>query len=1512
MSNTDKSLPESDLILTRIDEIRKTLKQFRGFLSDYSSGFENFGKSLSKLSKGLQSSSLVSAKDPNITRKLVLKFSALENAFGRSHGQQFSELYSFLHGLFDEISDRAESSRGKIVDNSNMAIKNLANAKVNYAKMKTKYEKACKEAEAALSEKKKAPKGALKIYSLRNARKLDDLAKSSLNTLLASETSLKEAIEAVNSKQSALSAVSQENFVVFKDLCSTLMEKVSLLMQKGTEALTKVAMSYEGEIDMSDEINEQGSTQLQSSDQEEEYIEERSALADPSMHKEIYRKIVKITEENANNLQEYHLQAFSEAALRHIESNLVVMDERVRLLKAIKAFLNEMSSLYEQLSKLLQKIAKASSLQSSTSPFAKMLSENAAKFYLTAEILSKAYANFPNFINIKGNTIDVIVKELTAGSKGYQAACEKAIKEHIQARTSYLNALLVCDKAAKKLSDLEREKNEKKTTEAKFEYDEIQKYVYELKQTLKITMIEAIFGIRKAHREYRELEFTRIQGVTGALQDFLRYKGNAVNEMKNASKMIETGIKLESGGLSKEIDRLMEQDEKLTAVLNKQLVESLLTFTPLFTPPAEFLQQLKQVDEKEDKIEEKCVEQTGKTYQGSVPKDLEEKFGLGPKDKLIADFSCALKQNILQQGRRDVFDTKLCYGSSLSSEILVIPVADVTAVEKKVNALIFDNAIAIKTINGEIVFASFFARDQAHQVLNQLLKDPKSLLSTEIKKPKVKQIEPSQQIQSEANIITPQKELPSTTDEDASSSDQSKTPTNANRPRGVSETSTSTKYSSNSTSNNSDIIENGEQSDISDNSSSTSKSQEEDLQGPRIANIPVEDATYFDLQNSHRTLQRVVEAKDQVYDTAPLEKLPEFALRKESQYKQIITLDKYPENQVTEVFEDCNVSDVFQAIFSDSAIQYKGKEYATPWFALKTESGDTEISHLQWTPSVPKIFAEGLISDSTLKELREYALISNREYKYIHPLREKNMFAPKTATVEEKHTVYWLSFDEVIVQTEIFLSKVPYSDCFTVKNCFQIKQIEATRVQFTWKGWVDIFKSFMFKGKAYKGSIDEMEDYRKRIFMPLFVENFKALMEKKKETKSQMIQTTTSITQTSEESNGVNALGNSDLQSSINAESEEEEIEVEEEVLVNTNPLTSQNLQLLKERGNKIRSECIPVDKFTTPVFKETFNAGIFEVFNAVFSESSITLSKGASYSSPWDAMRVMQGDTNIESTKFNPPFPMRFSIGDLTEETIQELLNYPSKSERTAKFTHPVREQSMFAPKSCTVIEKTTIYWLSHEEVIVQIQVNTENVPFCDTFVTRVNYLIKQINENQCVMESSMFVDFVKNTMFKGKILKASTDEVIDTGKSKVLALARDLIPFFSKLKPSTERPQTEKVKKIIKRKKQTKISQPTETEPQIVHSNNQKPLEKEKKEDVVQNCPEPKSLADSDKLTAKELKERTMEKSAIVQEIFNKVDSMEESQNELRGELRSLKSIIMVIIGLNIALLAFSALRY
>lgn len=96
------------------------------------------------------------------------------------------------------------------------------------------------------------------------------------------------------------------------------------------------------------------------------------------------------------------------------------------------------------------------------------------------------------------------------------------------------------------------------------------------------------------------------------------------------------------------------------------------------------------------------------------------KFGL-VKDELIDEvFSCALLDKIVIQGKLFISNKKLGFHSYfnrftlLGETKMIIPKKDILRIEKRYNALIFDNSIAVITLKGEVFFTSFVFRDRAY------------------------------------------------------------------------------------------------------------------------------------------------------------------------------------------------------------------------------------------------------------------------------------------------------------------------------------------------------------------------------------------------------------------------------------------------------------------------------------------------------------------------------------------------------------------------------------------------------------------------------------------------------------------------------------------------------------------------------------------------------------------------------------------------------------------------------
>ncbi|KAI9137672.1 GRAM domain-containing protein, partial [Paraphysoderma sedebokerense] len=89
---------------------------------------------------------------------------------------------------------------------------------------------------------------------------------------------------------------------------------------------------------------------------------------------------------------------------------------------------------------------------------------------------------------------------------------------------------------------------------------------------------------------------------------------------------------------------------------------------------------------------------------------------------LIEDFSCALQKEILVQGRLYVSENHICFHASILGWIttVMVPFSDVIAIEKRVTALIFPNAIEVITERQKYFFASFIFRELAFNLLTSL------------------------------------------------------------------------------------------------------------------------------------------------------------------------------------------------------------------------------------------------------------------------------------------------------------------------------------------------------------------------------------------------------------------------------------------------------------------------------------------------------------------------------------------------------------------------------------------------------------------------------------------------------------------------------------------------------------------------------------------------------------------------------------------------------------------------
>ncbi|KAF0701122.1 Aste57867_8419 [Aphanomyces stellatus] len=102
--------------------------------------------------------------------------------------------------------------------------------------------------------------------------------------------------------------------------------------------------------------------------------------------------------------------------------------------------------------------------------------------------------------------------------------------------------------------------------------------------------------------------------------------------------------------------------------------------------------------------------------------DLQKNFNLPPSEQVVNSFSCALYiNNFPHHGRLYLSQGYLCF-TGWRESYLVLPLMEITNIEKKNTALVVPNGMEIRTEKqGKLFFASFIFRDECLQAILQLI-----------------------------------------------------------------------------------------------------------------------------------------------------------------------------------------------------------------------------------------------------------------------------------------------------------------------------------------------------------------------------------------------------------------------------------------------------------------------------------------------------------------------------------------------------------------------------------------------------------------------------------------------------------------------------------------------------------------------------------------------------------------------------------------------------------------------
>jgi len=1120
MSTALTSASENELfevIFQRLDEAKKIWKTLKNSLSESFLAFDHYGK---VVLKGAKQVSLASTTDPSLYCSLTSHLLEWEEKLSQQISERSQSCCGQLMKTFDEYGEKLDSTSSALNESAQSVIKQIATSRQNYSKEKIKYEKICKEMEALMTEKNKMTNDPLVFYSISQQKRIRARIFYKLQELRQCENTLQEITELMNGNQSNINNVLGDVLKTFRVALRTTLTNTIEAVRVFNKSLTDL---FEKGVEDSTSMVKPG----ENGKSEEEYILEQMSMDDTKKKeiaanlmitgsRELFSEIHKSLLANPFELTDDQIHIYVELLQKRFDVSLAMHEERRKMVKLAKGFMQELANHCDMIAKQLQKASKNPFHFSPAFSFSKRINVLLDPFYNGLGNLGKKFHNFGTFITMKLNVIEGIITDQRNSLKTYQTQMQKAIKDHMSLRAMIETNWQSQEKLQKKID--ETPSSDPKWAKFKKDLETLMVQQIEQRGDFRKHAIETAKNVTKIETEHKKQENSKHQSFRNTVEGILGQESCLFMEICLLLKQTNEAIRLENG-IEHEIMLVVGQDEKLADCL--KYVESkkgniVLAFQKIYTPPAEYtleyekgqigklgwitpedfiqfddLQGKKDDDLESNDEEEEDTKETGEITSAdkASPGKIEKKFQINTNDKLLGDFTCAVYQKVLRHGWMYVYSNSLCFHSSkiFGDSVLKIPIKDIIKAEKKVISLVFDSALTIVTKYGEIVFTSFFSRDKAWSLIERLRKGeidltevagdntspvaakiPKSA-DFEMKKPglgeELKNSPPTgnpiKEEEEDANVMR-KLNLMDDDEEKEKNGRRRKTISVTVSPRNGIEFGKAEKGSATPKGNRSPFFE-------------ALKAEIEATNAPTV--IKEEPSQVVPLEtNKSDEVQVEVKKVDATQDSA--EKIKglkqELEARRKTQFGGDFKIIDSCSQIVGKDTFDCSCVEFYRLIFSDEQSENQGKKFKNFLTWSKQSNGDTDITNTQWNASPPNLGADEVkTEEESLRELLKSNGKSSRIFNYTHPVKEQSMFVPKSCPIEEKQTILWLSMDEIIIYSESRSFKVPMSDCFVVRNSFTLKNLEANKCELTWKLGIDFVKSTMFKGKITKSVQDE-------------------------------------------------------------------------------------------------------------------------------------------------------------------------------------------------------------------------------------------------------------------------------------------------------------------------------------------------------------------------------------------------------------------------------------------------------
>ena len=369
----------------------------------------------------------------------------------------------------------------------------------------------------------------------------------------------------------------------------------------------------------------------------------------------------------------------------------------------------------------------------------------------------------------------------------------------------------------------------------------------------------------------------------------------------------------------------------------------------------------------------------------------------------------------------------------------------------------------------------------------------------------------------------------------------------------------------------------------------------------------------------------------------------------------------------------------------------------------------------------------------------------------------------------------------------------------------------------------------------------------------------------------------------------------------------------------------------IEQKRKKIQGLLIPDDKYPIVMVEETLPCTAVDLYNIAFSDRRMEY-KGKTYESCWMIAKGIVGDSDIEHIKWSPKVPFEGLYSDKQNlECLKKTAEGPRTSERNFKYTHQVKEGGPFVPKTCPVEEKHFGYWLGPDEFVLQNEIFTSKVPMSDTFVVKNCFRVKDIGEEKCSFTWRFHVEFVKSTMFKGKIAKSSQTENTEFATKIFLPLMREQIGIYLPQKRQ-ELQRREAQKTANRQQEKKKVTEAAalevklekniqaierdigikETEVHVTTKNNNQESVRQANPSIEING---RAIREDDTYRPKDTGDDVGSKNSFrdeLEEEFNKfVKVTERNTNAITSELKGLRDLIKILIVMNGLLFLFMAFK-